>query len=227
MTGLVTISLRDRFEVRGAAGERLHVRSERSPNAREALAEALDHVEAALLLVGPGGAIIFANKPAKAMLGEGRVICERDDALRAVTAQTDRMLRDTLASAERGDASAGISGVAVPLSDAAPEQWFAHVLPLTSGKTRQTGVAHAPVAAVFIRRTAPDALPSLESVARLYKLTAGEVRVLDALLKVDGVKAIAAMLGLSQATVRTHLHNVFQKTGTRRQSKLVKLIAGI
>ena len=117
--------------------------------------------------------------------------------------------------------------MAVPLSDAAREQWFAHVLPLTSGKRKQTGIAHAAVAAVFIRKTAPDAPPPLESIAKLYKLTASEIRVLDALLKVDGVKAMAEMLGVSQATVRTHLHNVFQKTGTRRQSELVKLVAGI
>jgi DNA-binding NarL/FixJ family response regulator len=81
--------------------------------------------------------------------------------------------------------------------------------------------------AVFIRQTAPDAPPPLEAIAKLYKLTASEVRVVDALLKVSGVKAMAEMLGLSQATVRTHLHNVFQKTGTRRQSELVKLLAGI
>jgi DNA-binding CsgD family transcriptional regulator len=35
------------------------------------------------------------------------------------------------------------------------------------------------------------------------------------------------LLGISQATVKTHLHNLFRKTGTRRQSELVKLVAGI
>jgi DNA-binding CsgD family transcriptional regulator len=51
--------------------------------------------------------------------------------------------------------------------------------------------------------------------------------VLDAVLKVTGIKAMAGMLGVSQATVRTHLHNVFRKTGTNRQSELVKLVVGI
>ncbi len=78
-----------------------------------------------------------------------------------------------------------------------------------------------------MREAAPVAPPSLESIAKRYRLTPGEVRVLDTLLKVSGVKAMAAVLGLSQATVRTHLHNLFQKTGTRRQSDLVKLVAGI
>jgi len=38
---------------------------------------------------------------------------------------------------------------------------------------------------------------------------------------------MAEMLGLSQATVKTHLQNLFRKTGVSRQSELVKLVAGI
>jgi DNA-binding CsgD family transcriptional regulator len=192
-----------------------------------ALTETLDHVEAAVFLVGPEGAITFSNTPAKAMLRDGRIVREQDNTLRAATPKADHILRDIFASAEKGDASVGIRGVAVPLTDTSQEQWFAHVLPLTSGHRKQTGLAHAAVAAVFIRKTAPDAPPPLESIAKLYELTASEVRVLDAVLKVSGIKAMADMLGVSQATVKTHLHNVFRKTGTGRQSDLVKLVAGI
>jgi DNA-binding CsgD family transcriptional regulator len=193
----------------------------------QALTETLDHVEAAVFLVGPEGAIAFANNPAKAMLRDGHLVRGQDNALRAVTPKADRILRDIFASAEKGDASVGVRGVAVPLTDNSQEQWFAHVLPLTSGNRKQAGLAHAAVAAVFIRKTAPDAPPPLESIAKLHKLTASEVRVLDAVLKVSGIRAMAGMLGVSQATVRTHLHNVFRKTGTSRQSELVKLVAGI
>jgi DNA-binding CsgD family transcriptional regulator len=80
---------------------------------------------------------------------------------------------------------------------------------------------------VFIRRNLPSELSPLEAIARLYALTATEVRVFDAVLKTNGVKAIAKLLGLSQATVKTHLHNLFRKTKTKRQSDLVKLIAGL
>jgi len=40
------------------------------------------------------------------------------------------------------------------------------------------------------------------------------------------VPAIAKVLGISQATAKTHLRNLFQKTGTNRQAELVKLVAG-
>jgi DNA-binding NarL/FixJ family response regulator len=32
--------------------------------------------------------------------------------------------------------------------------------------------------------------------------------------------------GITEGTVRTHLHRLFEKTGTARQSDLVKLVAG-
>jgi DNA-binding CsgD family transcriptional regulator len=193
----------------------------------KALATALDHVEAAVLLVGADGAIAFANEPAKAMLADGARIRTVDGRLRAVATETDRMLCNIFESAQNGDASVGVRGVAVPLTTSPQEQWFAHVLPLTSGNRRQAGLAYEAVAAVFIRKSVPDATAPLEAIARQYKLTASEVRVLDALLKVHSVKEIAETLGLSQATVKTHLHNLFRKTGTRRQSQLVKLAAGI
>ena len=192
-----------------------------------ALIATLNHVEGAVFLVGPGGAIAFANDSARALLGKGIPVREKSGALHAAAADTDRILHDIFASADRRDASAGARGVAVPLVDAGQERWFAHVLPVTSGRRCEAGRAAHALVAVFIRRTAPNAPPPLEALARLYNLTAGEMRVLDAVLRERGVKAMAEALGLSQGTVKTHLHHVFRKTGTARQSDLVKLVAGL
>jgi DNA-binding CsgD family transcriptional regulator len=71
------------------------------------------------------------------------------------------------------------------------------------------------------------AAPGLEAIAKRYSLTTSEARVLEAVLKVNGVRAVAELLGLSQATVKTHLHNLFRKTGTNRQSDLVKRVVGL
>ena len=50
---------------------------------------------------------------------------------------------------------------------------------------------------MFIRNSAPNAPPPLEAIAKLYRLTASEVRVLDAMLKINGVKTMAETLGIS------------------------------
>jgi DNA-binding CsgD family transcriptional regulator len=190
------------------------------------LTETLENVEAGIFLVGPNGHIVFANAPGRAILDEGTLLRERGNSLAAVVPEAHRMLRDVFVAAEGGDMSVGRRGVSIPLSASPHGRWFAHVLPLTSGDRQRAGSLYSAVAAVFVRKTSPASPPPLETLAKLYRLTASEVRVLDAVMKVSGVQALADLLGLSQATVKTHLHNVFRKTGTARQSELVKLIAG-
>jgi DNA-binding CsgD family transcriptional regulator len=194
---------------------------------KEALTETLDHVEAAVVLVGADGAISFANDPAGKMLDEATLIRRHGHTLQATAAEANQILREVFAAAAKGDDSIGVRGVAVPLTRSSEARWFAHVLPLTSGRREEAGHANAAVAAVFIRESAPNAPLPLEAIAKLYKLTAGEVRVLEALLRVNGAKGMAESLGISAGTVKTHLHHLFRKTGTKRQADLVRLVAGL
>jgi DNA-binding CsgD family transcriptional regulator len=76
-----------------------------------------------------------------------------------------------------------------------------------------------------VQRAGNDTPPSLDALAARYQLTPSELRVLIAIIDIGGVPEVAAALHLSQATVRTHLRHVFEKTGVRRQADLVKLIA--
>jgi len=199
---------------------------DQSRTTQAVLSETLNNVEAAVFLVGPNGRIVFVNEPGRAMLDEDALLQERRGLLAAVVPEAHRLLRDMFVAAESGDITAEGGGVSVPLSMSPHDRWFAHVLPLTSGDRQRAGALHSAVAAVFVRKTSPASPPPLETLARLYKLTASEVRVLDAVVKVSGIRALADLLGISQATVKTHLHNVFRKTGTNRQSELVKLVAG-
>ena len=65
-----------------------------------------------------------------------------------------------------------------------------------------------------------------EAIAKSYKLTPTELRVLLAIVEVGGVPEAAEALGIAETTVKTHLRRLFDKTGTRRQADLVKLVAG-
>jgi DNA-binding CsgD family transcriptional regulator len=192
--------------------------------AQVALTQTLNGVTSAVFLVGSSGRLVFANAPGRAMLDEAALLTERNGMLFAAAAEAQRALREAVLAAENGN-TATESGGPIPLATM-QGRWFANVLPLTSGDRQRSGALHSAVAAVFVRKASPVSPPPLEALAKLYKLTASEVRLIDAVMKVSGVKALSEALGLAQATVKTHLHNVFRKTGTARQSELVKLIAG-
>lgn len=187
------------------------------------LTQTLDHVSAGVFLVGPSGRLVLANAAGRAMLNDGTLLAERNGILTATAADAQRALRDALTATETADAVAGGPGP-IPLST--DHGWLADLLPLTSGDRQHTGALHAAIAAVFVRRTSVASPPPLEMLAKHYKLTASEIRVLDAMMKVSGIRLVAERLGLTQATVKTHLHNLFRKTNTARQSELVKLVAG-
>jgi DNA-binding CsgD family transcriptional regulator len=116
-----------------------------------------------------------------------------------------------------------VKGIAVPLTDGG-ERWLAHVLPLTSGVRRAADLARAATAALFVRKTGADLPSALQQVAQAYRLTPAELRVLHAIVEIGGVAATAEMLGISPATVKTHLQHLFAKTGASRQAELVKLV---
>ena len=43
-----------------------------------------------------------------------------------------------------------------------------------------------------------------------------------AVIEIGGLPKVARTLGISETTVKTHLHRVFAKTGTDRQADLVR-----
>jgi DNA-binding CsgD family transcriptional regulator len=82
------------------------------------------------------------------------------------------------------------------------------------------------VAALFLHAAALDTPSPPEAIAKAYKLTPMELRVLLGIVEVGGVPEVAEALGIAETTVRTHLHQAYQKTGVNRQAGLVKLVAG-
>jgi DNA-binding CsgD family transcriptional regulator len=77
-----------------------------------------------------------------------------------------------------------------------------------------------------VQKAALDTPSPQEVIGKLYKRTPTELRVLLAIVQVGSPAAAAETLGIAESTVKTHLHRVFTKTGTKRQADLVKLVAG-
>ena len=68
-------------------------------------------------------------------------------------------------------------------------------------------------------------LSPVESISKTYQLTPAEGRVLLAVAAIGGIPEVASALGISEATAKTHLQHVFEKTRTNRLADLVKLVA--
>jgi DNA-binding CsgD family transcriptional regulator len=192
----------------------------------EALAEGLDTLVSAMFIVDGSGRIVHANASGNLMVSDANVLRAPGGRLRAVDPAADQDLLDIFTAAQDGDTALGRKGIAVPLKARDDERFVAHVLPMTSAGRRKAGVYYGAVAAVFIRKAALD-LPSPPVViARQFKLTQAELRVLFSIVEICGVSEVAEVLGIAEATVKTHLQHVFEKTGISRQADLVKLVAG-
>lgn len=64
----------------------------------------------------------------------------------------------------------------------------------------------------------------VDTLTRVYALTPAECRVAREFVRGASVDSISAILGVSVATVRTHMSKLFDKTATNRQPALLKLL---
>jgi DNA-binding CsgD family transcriptional regulator len=190
------------------------------------LADAIDGIAAGVFLVEADSRLVHSNRSGQAMLDAGSVVRSGGDTLVAVDAQGRKALSEALAALTSGNAVLGPRGHGIPLTGRDGERHVAHILPLTSGARRQAGTAYAAVAAVFVHKAGIDRPSPLEAIARHFGLTPRELSVWLSIVEIGGVPEVASVLGISEATVKTHLARLFEKTGTNRQADLVKVLVG-
>lgn len=191
--------------------------------AAAAFAETIDGLAAGVFLVDRDARIIHANPSGSAMLDDAEVVRRVGGKLGAIDGNAGRGIAEAIAVAGDAESKLGGLGIGIALSSPGGERYVAHVLPLASGVRRSSAQYPAAVAAVFVRRPALDLTMPVASAARRYRLTPTEARVLRAVVEHGGIAPIAATLGIAEATVKTHVQRLFEKTGTNRQVDLVKL----
>jgi len=188
--------------------------------------DVLDRFTAGMFLVDAGARIVHANSAGRAVLTAGEVLRSVDGRVVAGNKETDKDLRNIFANAGTGD-DVSINGVAVSLTTRTGEHYVAHALPLTLDRRRRGGARKDfPVAALFVRKAAMEVPSPPEIIAKTYRLTRAELRVLLALVELGNVPQVARGLGLAASTVRTHIENLYKKTGAGRHADLVKLVVG-
>jgi DNA-binding CsgD family transcriptional regulator len=191
----------------------------------DSLADTLDCLRAGMFLLDSAGRILHANAAGHFLLEQGTMLRAVYGRLVAVSLETQRTLADVLADTAMGDTAVGARGVAMPLSTPEGDVYVAHVLPLTAGRRRAAAAGMQAAAALFVDKAVLGTSPAPEALAKHYKLTPTELRVLLATVEVGRIADVAEMLGIAESTVRTHLGRLYDKTGASRQPDLIKLVA--
>lgn len=195
---------------------------------RARMAEALDALPCAVVLANGDSKILHANRSAECMLRNGDALRDTGGALSAKAPQATQELRNAIRIAARDEAALGQLGLSIRLNLSQMPPLFAHVLPL-NGSEMRTRLQPEAMAAVFIGSsmgTAFDVTPAeaKEYLIRRFGLTRAEADVAMEILKGDGRTAAGVRLGITAATVRAHLSQIFEKTGVRRQGELIRLL---
>jgi DNA-binding CsgD family transcriptional regulator len=192
---------------------------------KEGLAAALDWITLGVILISPALEILAANRSAREILAAS-------DGLACTRGQlqvTDRTARDQLGMllrAGRGDARLPAGG---PISVPRPSMRRNYALFVCLAPPKLAAFVGGNRRRFSIFIVAPETVPQppCELLVRWFGLTPAEARLTMILLQGLTLKEAAEQLAVARNTVHSQLASVFSKTGTRRQSELVKLLSGV
>lgn len=192
--------------------------------ARALLALAEQDASATLVVTGTAE-VVWCNSAAERLLDRAQGL-RRDGARVAAAAATDRR---ALAEALARTAAAAPDQPPVVLSLASPgdaQPVVALLRSLGPVYSREAG-ARRGLVLLALRGLNPSHDPARCVFARRYDLTMAQARVGALVFAGLPLAEIADALNISENTVRSHLKQIFQKTGTHGQMELVHLHARI
>jgi len=191
---------------------------------RTSAGPALDAVADAMIILDSDGRLVFSNAAAEALLHSADGISVRHSKLCASFAADTVALQAAIVGAttartlgragrtltlRRPSLKRPLTVVVAPLEVEAA--WF---------------LAHSPAAIVFVNDPEQSAImPLPDQLRAAFGLTRTEALVAARIFRGEGLRPAADALGIGATTARTHLQRIFDKTGTRKQAELVRIIA--
>jgi DNA-binding CsgD family transcriptional regulator len=194
---------------------------DRSDGEERILLQVLNDLTLPIFVIDAELSVLNMNDAARELADARRGIWLLDNHLRVLKGEEqDGLVRIIGRVAGNASLSHCGYGLEVTADDDGPPLHLC-VRPLAGG----AGVARASRMAVYVidPRHQPDI--NGELLRRVYGLSPAEIRVVRELMQGHSAETIAEMLSISVYTVRTHLKNLFAKTGTKRQGELIARIA--
>lgn len=177
---------------------------------------ALDSVDRGMLIVDSRARVLFVNQAARKSFNAGLklldgVLC---GARPSETATLHLAIVDPFSHGGRNEISISRGADRAPLS--------LTVIPL---RHHIEWIArHEQASIVFVSDPEEVVCQRHQVLQKQFGLTRAEAALVEEMLKGGDVPEVAARIGIAPATARTHLHRIFRKTGTTRQSELVHLV---
>lgn len=191
------------------------------------VATVLEALPTAVMIVDATGCVTFMNAKAQALTraGEGFDVRRRQLIVhdRSDHSALMRLISAATATNLKCAASSSVCRVHRP-NQKAP--LIVHVYAMRDAHD-QFALSRVSHAIVFLSRPEDDAQHSSASESRLralFNMTRAEARVALSIAKGKNIPEVAKRLGVSEGTIHTHLHRVFEKTGIRRQSSLARML---
>lgn len=179
----------------------------------EAVAQTCGPNGARIIVVDPDRRLVRASDAGFLMLRQETTLRMSMDRVRATIHQDDARLGRAIAHAAQNA--------------------FEQVVPLASRGSGLTasvialrGASDGLEVLLMIRDAREERRRALARAASIFGFTGAETRLLAALFDGCSVPDAARRLGVARTTARSHLQNVFAKTGVNRQGDLMTLLAG-
>ena len=178
-----------------------------------------------IVLLENSGRILWSNAAADTMLSRGDGLIVRGGVLQAPVAEDNAALSKLIGEAADTARRCGFgSGGALALPRESRRPLAVLVAPFSIDRAVHNMPLRRPAVVVLINDPECDQRAPVEMLAQLYRLTRRETALAGLLLQGLDLREAAGRLEVSMPTVRTHLRQIFEKTGTRRQAQLVSLL---
>jgi DNA-binding CsgD family transcriptional regulator len=177
----------------------------------------------AVFLLSASCRILFANPKAEELLCRRMgLLCANGRLAAASPALTHRLQALARAGARPGRGEGEIAGTFELRRGENYPPLVVHVVPVAADRATSVFANERPAAAVIVVDPAAGLAAQIERFAAQFGLTFAETRVLGELIGGTGILAAAAKLNSSESTVRTHANRILAKTGTVRQTELIR-----
>jgi DNA-binding CsgD family transcriptional regulator len=185
---------------------------------------AVNMLHPALFLADGAGHIVQSNQAAEGLLAENDGLSLKDNRLQAAKAADHQELNRLFM---HGTHASGKADALLYITRPSGKKPYIAVRIRMTEHSRKAPDARRPYQILLVHDPEGGRVINLAALRARYALTSAECGILEALVKVGSPKAIAAHMGNSENTVRTHLKSIFSKTGAHRQSELIQLALAV